>query len=109
MAIEHRLHPREPAAYQATVRYPPLGLVLAKVRDVSPDGMSIDTTPITLNLNTPVNVTIRFREKGQERISRFGAVVVWAQDGRAGLMLRSVDETHSGVLQGLVQAFRRAS
>ena len=107
--MEHRLHQREPVAYSATVHYPPLGLVLAQVRDVSLEGMSIDTTPITLNLNTPVNVTVRFRVNGRERFSRFSAVVVWAQDGHAGLKLRSIDQIHSGVLPGLGQIFRQAS
>lgn len=107
--MEHRLHPRERAACQATVSYPPLGLVLGRIRDVSFDGMSIDTTPITLNPNTPVKVTIRFRTTGQQRLSRFSALVVWAENGRAGLMLTSSDESTSGTLQELGQALRQAS
>ena len=95
MVMEHRLYPREPASYQAIVTYPPLGLVLGKVRDISRTGMSIDTSPITLNVDTPVKVTVRFQENGRERLSRFDALVVWAQDGRAGLTYRSIEQTHS--------------
>ena len=95
MVMEHRLYPREPASYQAIVTYPPLGLVLGKVRDISRTGMSIDTSPITLNVDTPVKVTVRFQENGRERLSRFDALVVWAKDGRAGLTYRSNDQTHS--------------
>jgi hypothetical protein len=107
--MEHRIHPRERVTYQVTVSYPPLGLVLGRVRDVSLGGMSIDTTPITLNLNTPVKVTIRFRENGRERLSRFSAVVVWSQDGRAGLMCRSIDQANAGAVREPEQALRRAS
>ncbi len=95
MAMEHRLHPREPASYQAIVSYPPLGLVLGRVRDISLRGISIDTTPITLNVDTPVKVTVRFQEKGRERLCRFDALVVWAQDGCAGLVRRSIDQAKS--------------
>lgn len=109
MAMEHRLHPREPASYQAIVSYPPLGLVLGRVCDISLRGMSIDTTPITLNLDTPVKVTIRFRENGQERISRFDALVVWTQDGHAGLMRRSIGQPNAGAVWEWEQTLRRAS
>lgn len=109
MAMEHRLHPREPVSYQAIVTYPPLGLVLGRVRDISLRGISIDTTPITLNLDTPVTVTIRFRENGQERLSRFDALVVWTQDGRAGLTRRSTGQTNAGAVWERGQALRRAS
>lgn len=107
--MEQRLHPRERAACQATVSYPPLGLVLGTIRDVSPEGMSIDTTPITLNLNTPVNVLVRRRGQGPERLSCLHALVVWTKNGRAGLMLRTIDDLSSGVLLEMGQAFRRAS
>lgn len=109
MAMEHRKHPRETIAYQVTVSYPPLGLVLGRVRDVSLGGMSIDTTPITLNLNTPVKVTLRFRENGQERLSHFSALVVWSEDGRAGLMRRSIDQANAGTVRERGQALQRAS
>lgn len=107
--MEHRLHPRERAACQATISYPPLGFVLGRIRDVSVDGMSIDTTPITLNANTPVKVTIKLHTKGRQRLSRFNAVVVWGEKGRAGLMLTSTDEATSGALQELGEALRQAS
>lgn len=109
MTMEHPLHPRESTSCQAIVSYPPLGLVLGRVRDVSLEGISIDTTPITLNLDTPVTVTVKFRENGQERLSRFDALVVWAHDGRAGMMLRSIDEANSGAVRELEQALRRTS
>ena len=101
MAIEHRLHVRERVACEAILSYPPLGIVLGRIRDVSLDGISVDTTPITLNLNTPVNVTIKVQTKGRERFCRFPAIVVWTQNGHAGLMLRSTDAAASGALHEL--------
>ena len=101
MTIEHRLHARERIACEAILSYPPLGIVLGRIRDVGPEGISVDTTPITLNVNTPVNVTIKLRTKGRERLCRFPALVVWTQNGRAGLMFRSTDATAYGALQEL--------
>ena len=109
MAMEHRLHQREPTSYQAIVTYPPLGLVLGRVCDISVRGMSIDTTPITLNLDTPVKVTIRFRENGQDHLFRFDALVVWTQDGRAGLKRRTIEQANSGAVREEGQTLRRAS
>ena len=109
MAMDHRLHPREPVSYQAIVNYPPLGLVLGRVRDMSLRGISIDTTPITLNLDTPVTVTIRFRENGRERFSRFDALIVWSEDGRAGLIRRSINQANAAAVPERGQALRRAS
>jgi hypothetical protein len=104
MAIEHRLHAREPVVCEAILSYPPLGIVLGRIRDVSLDGISVDTTPVTLNLNTPVNVTIKIQTKGRERLCRFPALVVWTQNGLAGLMLRSTDAAVSSALHELGRA-----
>lgn len=103
MGMEQRLHPRERAACRATVSYPPLGLVLGTIRDVSLEGMSIDTSPITLNVNTPVNVLVRRQGRDPDRLSCLHALVVWTKNGRAGLMLRSSDDMTSGVLHELGQ------
>jgi hypothetical protein len=104
MAIEHRLHARERATCEAILSYPPLGIVLGRIHDVCLEGISVDTTPITLNLNTPVNVTIKLQTNGRERLCRFPALVVWTQNGRAGLMLRSMDDVASGMLHELGQS-----
>lgn len=104
MTIEHRLHARERVTCEAILSYPPLGIVLGRIRDVSLEGISVDTTPVTLNLNTPVNVTIKLQTKGRERFCRFPALVVWSSNGHAGLMLRSADDVASGALQELSQS-----
>lgn len=104
MAIEHRLHARERVTCEAILSYPPLGIVLGRIHDVSLEGIAVDTTPITLNLNTPVNVTIKLQTKGRERLCRFPALVVWSSNGRAGLMLRSTDSAASGALHELSQS-----
>lgn len=104
MAIEHRLHARERVTCEAILSYPPLGIVLGRIHDVSPEGLSVDTTPITLNLNTPVNVTIKLQSRGRERLCRFPALVVWTNNGRAGLMLRSTNDAASEALHELSRA-----
>jgi hypothetical protein len=106
MAMERRLHPRERVICKAAVNYPPLGLVLGKIRDVSIGGMSIDTTPITLNLNTPVDITVRRLGSAKEGLARFHGIVVWTVDGRAGLMLS--DDEAGEALHALRQLARRA-
>ena len=104
MTIEHRLHARERITCQAILSYPPLGIVLGRIHDVSLEGISIDTTPITLNLNTPVKVTIKLQTKVGERLCRFPAFVVWSKNGRAGLMLSSTDAAAPGPLHELSQS-----
>ncbi len=89
--MEHRWSRRNVTDMEAILQYPPLGLVRGTVRDVSPGGMFIETAPVTLQINTPIDVTVK-PSKGLATVAyRLQAVVVWVGRGGAGLMFRAFD------------------
>ena len=92
MPIEHRRSTRRPATFDAILSYPPLGLLRTKVRDISLEGMFVETGSITLHANTPVEVTVGLREGSTREVYRLRAFVVRVTRDGAGLMFRDLDD-----------------
>ncbi len=84
--FEHRRSMRKPATFHVTLSYPPLGLLRSKVRDISLDGMFIETGPIALHANTPVEVMVRLQKGNTRDAYRLRALVVRVARDGAGLM-----------------------
>lgn len=102
MGMEHRWNTRKHTAFEAVIHYPALGLVRGKVKNIGLGGMGIETSVITLNPNTAVDLTVRVRRHGAGRLLRLHAWIVWAAPDRAGLMFRAFDDTTYAALQELV-------
>lgn len=100
--MEHRWNKRQPTRLDAILVYPPLGLVRAKLRDVSVSGAFIETDPLTLHVNTPVDVMLRLPKGGASVFCRLPALVIWVGQGRAGLMFRSLAPGSYDTLRGLL-------
>lgn len=90
--MEHRWSRRTVTDMEAILEYPPLGLVRGTVRDASPGGLFVETGPVTLQVNTPVHVTVKSGTGLGAAAHRLQAVVVWVGRGGAGMMFRAFDE-----------------
>jgi hypothetical protein len=104
MGMEHRWSARNPAGFEAIVKYPPLGWMRAKVRNTSLGGMFIETGPVALNINTPVELLIERQGNPARTPYQLRAMVVRAVPGGAGLMFMRFDDTTSGALPELLIA-----
>jgi hypothetical protein len=84
--MEHRRGQRLPCDISAVVAYRSLGLVSGKARNISADGMYLDSGPIVVPKNSLVSV--HFRLDGLDGRDRFeaDAMVVWVGAGGMGLM-----------------------
>lgn len=102
MSMEHRWDTRKATAVEAVVRYPALGLVRGKVRNIGLGGMYVETGAITFNVNTPVDVTVRIGKHSADGLFHMHAWVVWTGASGAGLMFRAFDDTSYAALQELV-------
>lgn len=103
MAIERRQSMREPATFDATLSYPPLGLLRSKVRDISLDGMFVETGPIALHANTPVEVTVRLQKGNPREAYRLRALVVRVARDGAGLMFGDFDDATFRAVRDLLR------
>lgn len=101
MAMEHRWSERNPTRFDAILKYPPLGLVCGRVRNASLGGMFVETGPIALHVNTPVELAIRRQGHPADKLYRLRALVVRVVEGGAGLMFRNFDDVTLRTLREL--------
>ena len=97
--MEHRWSTRRQITFEAVIHYPALGLVRSEVKNISFGGICSETGVISLNPNTPVDVTVRLRRRGTFGVFHLPAWVVWTRSDRAGLMFRPFDDTTYAALQ----------
>lgn len=108
MAIEHRRSMHKPATFDAILSYPPLGLLRSKVRDISLDGMFVETGPIALHANTPVEVTVRPRKGNTREAYRLRVLVARVARDGAGLMFRDFDDATFHTARALLRKISAA-
>jgi hypothetical protein len=99
MGMEHRWNTRRQTTFEAVVHYPGLGLVRGEVKNIGFGGVCIETGVVALRPHTAVDVTVRGRRCGADRVFHLPAWVVWTRLDRAGLMFRPFDDTTYAALQ----------
>ncbi len=104
MAMEHRWSERKPLNLEVTLNYPPIGLIDGKTRDVSLEGMFVDTGGVPLPQHAEVEVNFCTRTHGQVREHCVPAYVVHGRHGGIGLMLRHVAYQDFHALRSALQA-----
>lgn len=87
--MEHRWSPRKPVKMDVFINYQPLGLVRGEAKDVSLEGMFVETGRVTLPKNEEVDITFAVKNDHEKRILHMGAFVVHSSQKGAGLMFRS--------------------
>ncbi len=100
--MEHRWSERKARTLDAMLGYSPSGFVRAKVRNASVGGAFVETDTLSLHVNTPVDLMLRLPKRGVSAFRRLPALVIWMEQGRAGLMFRSFDQSMQAALRALL-------
>src|SRR3569832_1066239 len=112
MKLEHRWSQRISMDLNAIVFHRPLGLVRAKIMDVSREGVLIDTGRISLTPCSIVELTFTLDMDGKPKLHQAEALVVHLRLGRLGLMFKdfSLDmtQTFRSMLSAALLAFLHA-
>lgn len=88
MKLEHRWSQRKKVYLNAVVFYRPLGLLRAKVLDVSLEGTFVDTGRISLPPHAMVELTFMLETEGKQKVYQMEAIVVHSQRTGSGLMFK---------------------
>jgi len=91
MGMEHRWSERKNVTMDVTLHYDPVGQISGKTRDVSLEGMFVETEGVTIPSRAEVKVLFESKDHGTKYSHCVPAYVVHNNDNGVGLMLR-----HSG-------------
>ncbi|MEJ2644556.1 MAG: PilZ domain-containing protein [Gammaproteobacteria bacterium] len=104
MTMEHRWSARKPIAMDVELFYAPIGSVLGKTRDVSMEGMFVNTGGVFLPTHAKVEVSFRTAHRRGNRQHRVAGYVVHGNGDGVGLMLRHVDYHDFHALRDMLRA-----
>ena len=91
MALEQRWSHRKPISMDVTLYYPPMGTIPGKTRNISLEGMCVDTGGVTLPEHARVEIEFTTRAGTGMLSHRMPAYVVHNTPHGLGLMLQHVD------------------
>ena len=103
MSLEHRWSIRKPVNLEAVMFYRPVGLMNAKIHDLSLEGLCLDTGRVVLPPNAPVELTFALND-GRLRLYQMDAVVIHRYKERHGLMFRSFKLDAFQAIHGMLYA-----
>jgi hypothetical protein len=104
--MERRWHVRAPIELDVALYYDGLGMLRCRTRDVSLEGMFINTGAIALPHHVPIDIVIPGGEDGAPgaQMHRLPAYVVRVASEGVGAMFRNVDIRAYRALERLVRA-----
>ena len=89
MTMEHRWSERKPIELDVALFYAPLGMITGKTRDVSLEGMYVQTEGVQLPLHAELEISfVTETSNGARREHHLPACVVHGDGVGVGLMLR---------------------
>lgn len=91
MGMEHRWSERKQVTMDVTLHYDPVGQISGKTRDISLEGMFIETDGVTIPSRAEVKVMFETNTLGAKQSHCVPAYVVHNDENGIGLLLR-----HSG-------------
>lgn len=92
MSMEHRWSERKPIEMDVALYYAPVGTITGKTRDVSLEGMYVQTDGVDLPLHAELEVSfVTQNGGGTPQEHHVPAYVVHGTGSGIGLMLRHVD------------------
>ena len=84
--MEHRINPRLPIEFNVSLNYRSLGIITAKVINISPDGAFVSTRAVKISKHQMLEMVFNFPGVASNEVYKLAAMVVHeAQDGM-GLM-----------------------
>ena len=84
--MEHRWNPRKEIDSPVMVYHEQIGIIKASVKNVSADGMLVDTGQLMLKKGTIVELAGATMRSIKNKMVRLKALIVHANEGLAGLM-----------------------
>lgn len=84
--MEHRLSARKSLGIDVVVYYNGLGMLRCRSKDISADGLYVETSATRLPLNAPVEVAIAVKEDNHVVLNLVPAMVARVTDSGLGLM-----------------------
>lgn len=104
MPIERRCSPRKPVAMEVRLHHPSAGEVIAITRNISIEGMFVETDTTALSDDTELEVSfVTFGATGPQQ-HRVSAYIVHRNAAGIGLMLRHVAYSNFHALRFLLEA-----
>lgn len=100
--MEQRWTERIPVAVEVLVNYPSLGLVRGRSKDISLEGMFVETGPIALAAESSLLISLMLPEGQNNQQCDIPAQVVYSTQGGAGLVFCSLDVPAIGHLRRLL-------
>ncbi len=101
--MERRWSERKPVHLGVALFYSGLGLVRCSIRDISLDGVFLDTGLVALPRHAPIELVIELPERDQIRQYNVPALVLRSNRHGAGAMFRQLDRDAFYALQCLVR------
>ena len=84
--MEHRINPRLPIELNVSLNYRSLGLIIGKVKNISPDGAFVSTRAVKISKHQMLEMVFDLPGAASNEVHKLEAMVVHeAQDGM-GLM-----------------------
>ena len=90
MPVEHRWSPRKPIAMDVSLIYAPIGSIEGKTRNISLEGMYIETDGSEIPHQARLEVAFTARSGSGNKVYRMPAYVVHSHEKGVGLMLQHV-------------------
>lgn len=105
--MEDRANARKATMIRVILDYPSLGLVSGTARNISVDGMYVETGGAILPRNTPVKALFSLEMDGRITAFQQATSVTWLGQEGLGLTFQGPDHALSGALRAFV--YGRAS
>lgn len=99
---ERRKTPRKSMAMDVALYYGGLGMLRGVTRDISMNGMFIETGPIKLPVNVPVDIVFGVGDGKQSAQHRLSAMIVRSVETGVGAMFRNMESGGEQALQYLM-------
>lgn len=104
MPIEHRWSERKPIELDVSIYYEPMGSITGRTRDVSLEGMFVETPGVELPVEAELEISFATDTGGKLQQHQMPAYVVHGNGQGIGLMLRHVDYNDFYALRYMLNA-----
>jgi len=100
--VERRWYPRRSLRTRVALCYGGIGILRGTTRDISAEGIYIETPPVRVPVNAAVEVVFSLDGNAAHRL-RLPALVVRSDEGGIGAMFRRLDVRAADLLRSVSQ------
>ncbi len=104
MSVEHRWSSRKEITLDVNLYYPPVGMINARTRNVSLEGMFVELNGVQIPPQSRLEICFTAENRGKATEHRLPAYVVHQRQGGIGLMLQHVGYREFDALRYMLNA-----